>query len=317
MDRHLAIQCFCRVVETGSFAAAARDMNCSRSVVTKYIGQLEQWTGNRLLSRTTRSMHLTAAGERFYDYARRVVADTTDMLSALRDSQARPSGRVVVSAPVSLTLGFLADHLQAFREAFPQVQLEVRLTDRAVDLVREGVDVALRGQAQLEDSTLVAIPLMQFDRVLAASPAYWRRHGKPDHPRALSRHNCLPYLLGSDALRWKLAGPDGEHIVEAGGTFRTDNSLFLVHALLHGAGVGLVPAVLVRHYLESGALETVLADYRAEPRNLFAVYASRSYLPARVSALVRFLKTRLEGTSTSRNRASAPAPRKVAASRSS
>ena len=311
MDSQLAIRCFCRVVETGSFAAAARDMDCSRSVVTKYIAYLERWTGNRLIARNTRSMQLTDAGEQFYEYARGVLADTADMLSALRDSRVRPSGRLVVAAPVSLTLGFLGDHLHAFRDAHPEVQLEVRLSDRTSDLVRERIDVALRGQAQLEDSSLVAVPVMTFGRAIAASPAYWRRAGKPAHPSGLARHNCLPYLLGADAFRWKLAGPDGEHVVEASGTFRTDNSLFLIDALRHGAGVGLVPQVLLAPYLANGELEVALEDWRAEPRNLYAVYASRSYLPARISALVRFLKTRLEGTSTSSRRASPASARKA------
>lgn len=169
MDRHQAFQCFCRVVETGGFAAAARDLDHSPSMITKTIQQLEEWTGSRLLARTTRRMQLTEAGERFYAYCRRVLDDTERTLSALRAAHGELCGRLVLAVPVSLTLSFLKDHLHAFQSAHPGIELEVRLSDRPVDLVRDGVDVALRGRAQLEDSSLVAVPLMVMHRAVAAA----------------------------------------------------------------------------------------------------------------------------------------------------
>jgi DNA-binding transcriptional LysR family regulator len=297
MDRHLAMQCFCRVVETGSFAAAARDFDHSPSMVTKYIRYLEQWAACRLLARTTRTMQMTEAGERFYAYCRRVIDDTEQTLGALRSATAEVAGRLVVGVPVSLTLSFLKDHLHAFQQAHPAVELELRLSDRPVDLIREGVDVALRGQAQLEDSSLVAVPLMVMERAVAASPLYWRQHGKPDHPQALAPLNCLPYLLGTDAARWQFDGADGRHVVAARGSFRADNSLLIIDAMVRGVGVGLVPRLMMRSELRDGRLETALDDYRTEPRSVHAVYASREHLPERVRGLVRFLKERLRGAS--------------------
>lgn len=293
MDRHQALHCFCRVVETGGFAAAARDLVLSPSMVTKTIQQLEEWTGSRLLARTTRRMQLTEAGERFYAYCRRVLDDTDRMLGTLRAAQGDMSGRLVLAVPVSLTLSFLKDHLHAFQAAHPGIELELRLSDRPVDLVRDGVDVALRGQGQLEDSSLVAVPLMQLQRCVAAAPDYWRRHGKPDHPSGLASHNCLPYLLGSDATRWQFDGAGGALSVDVRGTLRADNSLMLVDAMLRGLGVGLVPRVMMRNELAEGRLETALDDWRAEPRQVFAVYPSREHLPARVRSLVQFLRERL------------------------
>lgn len=295
MDRHLAIQCFCRVVETGSLAAAARDLDCSRSAVTKYVQFLEDWTASRLLERTTRAMQLTEAGERFYAYCRRVLADTEQTLTAIAADRAEVSGRLVVAAPVSMTLACLAEHLQAFMQAYPAVQLDVRLSDEVVDLIREGVDVALRGQAQLDDSSLVAVPVMQFERMVCASPAYWQAHGHPERPEDLAHHNCLPYLLSGDATRWQFIGPDGSHEVPVQGNFRADNSLLLVDAMCRGLGVGLVPAVMMRRELQAGLLVPTLTSYRLEPRQLFAVYPSRDHLPERVRAFVRFLKARLSG----------------------
>lgn len=293
MDRHLAMHCFCRVVETGSFAAAARDLDCSRSVVTKYVQYLEDWTGSRLLARTTRTMQLTEAGQRFHAYCRRVMDDTEATLGALRDQKQGLQGRLVVSCPVSLGLSFLAPFFHAFQAAHPQIELELRLDDHTVDLVREGVDLALRGQARLDDSSLVALPLLDLPRVVCAAPAFWAEHGRPNHPRELDGAHCLPYLLGSDALRWTFEGQDGRHTVDVFGRFRANNSLLLIDALERGLGVGLVPRVMVEPALQAGRLQSVLDDFPAEPRRLFALYPSRDHLPTRVRALVDFLKDAL------------------------
>lgn len=293
MDRNQALQCFCRVVETGSFAAAARDLDVARSVVTRTVQELEDWTSSRLLERTTRTMQLTAAGEQFYAYCQRVLQDTEQTLSALRGARAQLSGRIALSAPVSLTLSFLHEHLLAFQQQHPAVELELRLNDQPVNLVREGVDLALRGRAQLDDSSLVAVPIMTMQRALVASPAYWQRHGKPAHPSELSRHDCLAYLLGTDASRWTFDGPDGRHTVAVQGRLRADNSLLLIGALRRGLGVGLIPEPMMQRELAAGELESALTDYAVEPRTLFAVFPSREHLPERVRALVNFLKERL------------------------
>lgn len=294
MDRHQSLQCFCRVVETGSFAAAARDLDLSPSMVTKTIQQLEAWTGSRLLARTTRRMQLTEAGETFYGYCQRVLADTQQTLGTLRESQGGLAGRLVLAVPVSLTLSFLNDHLHAFQAAHPRIELELRLSDRTVDLVREGVDVAIRGKGQLEDSSSVAVPLMELRRAVAASPSYWRRHGKPLHPAELAAHNCLAYTLSPDYARWQFEGPEGESAaVDVHGSLRADNSLMLVDAMVRGIGPALVPRVMMSRELASGALETALDEWRAETRQVFAIFSSREHLPAKVRTLVQFLKDRL------------------------
>ncbi len=315
MDRHQAILCFCRVVETGSFAAAARDMDCSRSVVTKYVQYLEGWTSSRLLSRTTRSMELTQAGNQFYSYCRRVVEDTNETISAIRDAGGRPRGRLVVAAPISLSLAWLGTHLQDFCECHPDVELEVRLSDRSSDLVREGIDVALRGTGHLHDASFIAVPLALMERSLVASPAFWRRHGKPNHPGEVDPRYCLPYLTGSDAFQWRFFGPGGEHTVNVGGRFRTDNSLMLLEAVKRGLGASLMLDILLAR--ERDLLEAAMPEYRAEPRSLYAVYPSRRYLPATTSALIQFLKSRLAGNVTSSSSARTDATSSQASGRDS
>lgn len=294
MDHYLAMRCFCRVVETGSLAAAARDLDCSRSVVSKYVQQLEAWTGSRLLARTTRRVRATESGERFYAYCKRVAADTEQTLGDIRGESSELAGRLVVALPASLTLAFLNEHLHAFRAAHPRLELELWMSDVPVDLVREGVDVALRSRAQLDDSSLVATPLTTIERSLCAAPAYWARHGKPVTPDELALHNCLVYLLGAELTRWSFTGGEGAaHTVVVRGDLRANNSLLLVDAMLRGAGVGLVPSVLVADHLRHGKLETALPGYRPEPRTLYAVYPSRQHLPRKVRRFVDFLRARL------------------------
>lgn len=293
LDRYVAMQCYCRVVEAGSLAAAAQQLAVSNAVVTKYVKQLEAWTQARLLARTTRSLQVTPAGREFYDYCRRVLEDTDRTLAEMRDAGTALRGRLVVAMPVSLSLAWLHEHVHAFLDRHPAIELELRLDDRDTDLVREGIDVALRAHASLEDSSHVAVPLAAIPRTVCAAPSYWRAHGKPAVPADLERMNCLGYLLGHDAGAWRFEGAGGVHTVRVRGTFAANNSLLIVDALRRGLGVGLVPRVIVEQELADGRLESALDDYATESRRLHAVYASREHVPARARAFVEFLRGRL------------------------
>lgn len=293
MDQHQAMAYFRRVVETGSMAAAARDLGCSRSVISKHLAWLEQWTSSRLLARTTRSMQLTDAGKRFYDYCRRVGEETEQMLASMGQRKNEVSGRLVIGAPVSLTLAALSGHLVAFQQAYPGITLDVRLGDNLSDLIRDGVDVALRARADLEDSTLVATSLATIERVVCASQAYWAEHGMPATPQDLQRHDCLSYLLGSDMQAWEFTVEGRIFRAEVRGRMCSDNTLLLIQFMVEGAGVGLVPEVMVEPQLRDGTLVRALQAYRAVPRTLFAVYPSRAHLPQKVSAFIGFMRQRL------------------------
>lgn len=293
MDRYVAMQCYVRVVEAGSLAAAAQQLALSNAVVTKYVKFLESWTQARLLARTTRALQVTPAGREFYEYCRRVLEDTDRTLASLQEAGDALRGRLVVAMPVSLSLAWLHDHVHTFQQRHPAVELEVRLDDRDADLVREGIDVALRAHAALDDSSHVAVPLCTITRVVCAAPSYWRAHGTPTVPADLERLNCLTYVLGRDAGAWRFAGAGGTHTVRVHGTFGANNSLLIVDALRRGLGVGLVPRVLVAAELAAGRLEAALESYATEDRRLYAVYASREHVPARARAFVDFLRSRL------------------------
>ena len=292
MDKQEAMICFCRVVDAGSFAAAARDMGCSPSLVTKQVKLLEQWTASRLIARSTRSLQLTDAGHRFYKYCRHVLDETESMLSDMQIGASRLAGKLVVAAPASLTLGHVGRAIQDFAALHPGVQLEVHLSDHTTDLIKEGVDVALRGKGRLEDSSLVALPLWRFSRVLIASEGYIARHGEPSTPNDLRHHDCLGYTLGSDAACWVFNDPDGQRIeVEVTGSIFSDSSAFLVDAVSRDLGIALVPGVLIAGKTQ---LRSLLTNWSVEPRTLFAVYVNRAFVPAKTSAFVKFLRQKLE-----------------------
>lgn len=295
MDRLQAMHCFVRVVKLGSFSAAARELGYSNASVSKYIRQLEAWTQNLLLQRSTRSLQLTEAGQSFYDYCLRVEQETLALEDQLQLDREQVGGRLVVSAPVSLTLRLLGPALLDFQHQHPNLQLELRMSDQAVDLVRDGIDLALRASAELGDSSLIAAPLLPLPRLVVASPTYLQRHGEPRQLADLGHHNCLVYSRGSDASAWAFRQGDGLETVQVRGNLAADNSLMLIQALLAHQGLGLMPRALIEAELASGALVPVLRDWQPLARTLHVLYPNRQYLPRRVSALIAFLKARLRG----------------------
>lgn len=301
MDRLQAMRCFVRVVKRGSFSAAAEELGYANATVSKYVRQLEQWTQQRLLQRSTRSLQLTEAGQTFYDYCLRIEQETQALEDQLERDQV--AGRLVVSAPISLTLKLLGPALLEFQQQHANLHLEMRLSDQAVDLVRDGIDLALRGSAELLDSSLIATSVMPLPRVLVASPAYLTKHGAPRHPEELSQHPCLVYSRGSEAATWVFNAGEQVHSVRVRGPLTVDNSLLLIQALLRDQGLGLVPRALVEDELASGALLALMSDWQPEGRSLHALYPNRQYLPRRVSALIEFLKQRFAGAQGAPNSA--------------
>lgn len=293
MDRLQAMQCFVRVVKLGSFSAAAEELSCSNATVSKYVKHLEDWTQSLLLLRSTRSLQLTEAGQIFYDYCLRVEQETSELHDQINQDRQQVAGRLVLSAPVSLTLTLLGPLLLDFQSKNPQLQLEIRLSDSPVDLVRDGIDLALRASVALDDSSLVAIPMMPLQRVVVATPAYLLRHSQPQRLDDLDQHNCLIYSRGSDANDWEFSVGNVIRSVRVRGSLSVDNSLLLIQALLNDMGIGLVPRVMVERELAAGILVPVLSDWPPIARTLHAIYPNRQYLPRRVSDLISYLKTHL------------------------
>lgn len=296
MDRLTALVVFRQVVERGSFAAASRYLKLSAAAVSKNIGELEAHLAVRLLNRTTRRMSLTEAGLHYYQQVARILDDLHEADSSLGAMQSTPSGTLRVSAPMSFSLVCLADVIPRFLARYPGLALDLQLDDRRVDLIGEGFDLAIRGSDRLEDSSLVARPLLTLRHVLCAAPGYLRKHGVPVTPEDLQAMECVQFSLSGHAKEWLFQRGEESRRVEVRGRYRVNSSLALCAALRAGHGVSLVPEAYVRDDLESGRLQALLEDWQMMETQLYAVYPSRRQLQAKVRVFVDFLVEALSDT---------------------
>lgn len=289
MDRIDAMRAFITVVDEGGFTRAAERLEMSPQLVSKYVSQLEQHLGVRLLNRTTRRIHLTEAGTRYHQRAQQVLTDIDDMEHQLGDLQTQARGLLRISAPVSFATRHLAPLLSDFQRAHPAVGIDLQLNDRKVDIVEEGFDVALR-IGHLKSSSLIAKRIAPVRLVMCASPAYLARHGTPRRPEDLRAHRYLRYsYLEQDAseslFRW-LTGR-GQH---QGGDLVSNNGDVLVEAAIAGAGIALQPTFISGAAIQAGRLKVLLPEHEPRPMSLYAVYAHRQLLASKVRCFVDFLE---------------------------
>ena len=278
---------FARIVGTGSQSAAARDLGMSPAVVSRRLSALEGRLGVRLLNRTTRSLHLTHEGAAYYETCNRVLADIAEADAAVSAGRAEPRGILRVALPASFGNQHVAPLVPSFAERYPDVQLALSLSDRTVNVVEEGFDLAIR-IADLADSSLAARKLAPNRRVVCASPAYLRRHGTPRTPEDLASHNCVATDF---TMNWDYRGPDGKPgSVRINGRYACDNWEVLREWALAGLGIALKSTWDVRRHLEDGSLVSLLPGYTfASDVAIYAVYPHRRHLPAKTRAFIEFL----------------------------
>lgn len=283
---------FVRVVDAGGFSAAAEALGLPKSTISRRIARLEERLGVRLLERTTRHVRLTEAGRRYYDQVAEPVNALRLASEAAVSEQDTPRGVLRVTAPAEFgdVLGSL---LAEFTTQFPDVHVQVELTGRYVDLIREGFDVALR-VGELADSSLVARRIGEVELRAFASPAYLERRGIPETPADLSEHDCVLFRAPAGTARWDLTGRDGTVNVEVSGAVSGDDFGFVRTATVHGAGVGLIPAFAVARELDEGRLTPVLPEWQSHRSALHFVYPSARFLPAKVRAFRDFLLANLD-----------------------
>ena len=284
-----ALQAFCRVVEQQSFTAAARHMGLTGGAVSKLVAQLEADVGVVLLQRTTRSLQVTEAGQRFYTAAVRLQEDMHSALDDARGSGAGAAGRLRVAVPTSFALMWLARHVPAFMQAHPQLTLDLDLNDRYVDLVAEGMDCAIRIATALPDSSLVARPLGEVQRVLVAAPSYLISAPPLVTPEDLPHHACLIYTQTDSPGAWPLRGTPHGAPVQVQGHLRVNNSVMLREALLAGQGVTLTPRFVVHDLLASGVLAELLPTHRPPNLRIYGVVAQQRHLPRKVQVFLDFV----------------------------
>lgn len=292
MDRLTNLEVFNKVVETGSFTAAAERLGLSRAAVSKHIMQLEDRIGVRLLNRTTRRVSPTEMGRAYYDRTARILADLEDADHAVSVLQSEPKGKLRVTAPNSFASNVLGRVATEFLKRYPEIELDFILNDRVVDIVEEGLDLAIR-IGDLTDSSLIARRLAPFRRALVASPAYIAEFGGPQSLEDLRKHNCLRYYFPGRYPGWRFVAPDGtERVFEPAGRFAVNNGVVGVEAAVQGLGIGFVPTFIAGAYIRDGKLVPLLPQWKPREVSIHAVYPPNRHLSAKVRVLIDFLVER-------------------------
>jgi DNA-binding transcriptional LysR family regulator len=291
MDKLSSMRAFVKVVEHGSFSEAARSLRVSRSAVSKYVMELEQALGVQLLNRTTRSASPTENGRAYYERSIAILAELEEADLAVTSLQAEPRGLLRVNAPMSFGTLHLGPALVEFMEKYPELQIQLTLSDEQIDAVQEGFDVTLR-IAELASSSLIARRLLGIPRVFCASPEYIKRRGVPEHPKDLKNHDCLTYGFLATGTQWRLTGPDGEHSMPVPWRLCANNAEVLQQAVVKGRGIALLPTFIAGYALKSGMLVAVLEEYHAPEIALYALYPPTRHLSFKVRLFIDFLLER-------------------------
>jgi DNA-binding transcriptional LysR family regulator len=292
MDKFASLRAFVKVVELGSFSEAGRHLRLSRSAISKYIADLENDLGVQLLNRTTRRASPTENGRAYFERAVTILADLDAADQSAAHLQSTPRGLLRVNAPMSFGTIELGPLIADFMALYPELQIQLVLSDEHVDPVQEGVDVTLR-IAELESSSLIARKIIPIDRVICASPEYLKRHGTPNHPDELRTHNCLTYGFLSTGNQWKLSGPDGDHWIQPRWTLCANNAEVLRDAAVNGCGIAVLPVFIAAEQLKNVALRTILDDYKSPEITLYAIYAPTRHLAVKVRLFIDFLVERI------------------------
>lgn len=288
MDSLSGMAVFTKVAERESFTAAARDLKLSKSAVSKQIARLEDRLGVQLIHRTTRRLHLTEVGRAFYERAKRVVEEAEEAEQAISTMHGDLRGTLRINSPLSYGIRKISPLLPQFMAQHPELKIDISFNDRQIDLIEDGFDIGVR-IAKLTDSSLIARKLGTTNLVVVASPDYWKKHGKPQHPADLSNHNCMLYDYRVNPNEWVFKGPDGPFALQVDGTFRTNNGEALTCAATFGMGVYYVPTFLVDDLIQSGKLETVLDSFMTEGIGIHVVWPQNRHLSAKVRRFVDFL----------------------------
>jgi DNA-binding transcriptional LysR family regulator len=295
MDRFQALGVFAKVVEQGSFARAAERLGLSTSAVSRSVSDLEAHLGARLLNRTTRRLSLTESGQAFLERTVQLLADLEEAESAVTASALMPRGTLRMTGPITFGERYIAPAVAEFAARHPEVRFDVELSDRMVDLVDEGFDLAIRIGTP-GSLALIARPVSQSQLVCCASPAYLAKHGTPRTPEELAKHRCLSYAYLAARDTWHFSGPDGrERTVKIAGPVVANNGRFLAEIAAVGAGIALEPDFIVGDDIARGRLVPILRDFKPRSSPIYAVYPSRRHLSAKVRVFVDFLFGRFAG----------------------
>jgi DNA-binding transcriptional LysR family regulator len=298
MDKPGEMRAFVRSVELGGFSAASRDLDLTPSALSKLVTRMEDRLGVRLMNRTTRKLALTAEGEAYYASAKRILTEIEEAEAEVTRFSAHPKGMLRINVGVAFGMHQLAPALPRFLDQYPEIELDVTVTDRVIDLVEEGADVAIRN-GTLRDSSLVARKICDLHRVICASPAYLKKHGVPKTPQDLLNHNCISISGAPQLRKWpfsvvaKGGGARGIENIDVHGNVSANNAETLLQLAATGVGVIRLADVIVADGIRAGWLVPLLTDvHHVEPLPLTAVYPQGKHKSPRVAAFVNFLVER-------------------------
>ena len=292
MDRLGTMEAFLRVAETKSFSEAARRLRSSKSLVSRQVAALEAELGVRLFHRTTRSLSLTDEGRSYHVHVTRILNEIEEANLSVSKSQAAPRGRLRISAPMSFGILHIAPAIRDFLARYPEVELDLSLNDRYVDVVDEGFDLAIR-IGRLSDSSLIARKLARHRMMLCASPDYLREHGTPKDPGELKHHQCLCYSTNSLVPEWQLVTKQGEPwSVAIKGKLHANNGDTLRSAALQALGIVYLPSFIVGPDIQASTLASLLPEFVPTDMAIHAVYPHSRHLSPKVRAFVDFLAER-------------------------
>ncbi len=296
MENLTDIAVFVKVVDSGSFTAAAQQLKMSKSVVSKYVTRLENRLEARLLNRTTRRLSLTEVGRAFYARSQRGLQELEEANAEVLRLQGAPRGTLRLNTPMSFGILHIAPALPDFLSRYSELSVDMNMDDRKVDLVEEGFDLAVR-ISDLPDSSLVARRLGPCRHVVCAAPEYLQRHGIPRTPKDLREHNTITYRYQASPNQWHFLTAEGGHIsVPVSGSIQMNNSLALRETLLRGIGITLTPTFVVGADIKAGRLQSVLSNYHTQTLSIYIVYPQRRHLSPKVRAFIDFMAGRISGS---------------------
>jgi DNA-binding transcriptional LysR family regulator len=289
MDRAAQMTAFVTTVETGGFSAAARKLELSPSALSKLVTRLEDRLGTRLLQRTTRRLQLTTEGEAFFARAKAILGAMDEAEAEAAQAGSSPRGLLRLHCGSTFGMHQLAPAIPRFLARHPAIEIDITISDERLDLMQEGIDLAIR-VGPLDESSLVARRICNLERVICAAPSYLAAHGTPRTPDDLQRHNCL-WISSLPALRrWPFDTDDGIRVVHVGGNVAANSAETVLQLALAGVGITRMADVVVAEAIRAGTLVPILADWNhVEPVPLFATYPSGRNLSPKVRAMVDFL----------------------------
>ena len=289
MDKFEAMRVFCSVIEAGSFVAAAEQTGLSTTAVSRMVAQLEAQLNVRLINRTTRRMNPTNEGFAYFERCTQLLADLEEAEASVAGEARHPRGRLRLTAPIALATLRLAPAFAAFCSTYPDIILDIVLSDGVADFVEEGLDLAIR-VGKVGSENLVARHIGDTTLLIAASPDYLARAGQPKHPEDLLHHACFTYTYSATGNQWQFEDEKGGPVsVRIGGPVNANNGMLLAEMAAAGSGIVLAPCFILQPLIASGRLTQVLPEWKQRRLPIHVVYPTRRHLSAKVQAMTGFL----------------------------